>query len=221
MTTGDGVAAMRGRDLGGPLRRHLTYANVMATIAVFGMLGGGAYAVTAVKKNSVTSKSVKDNSLTGGDVLNNSLTGADVAEASLQGVSGPQGPPGPPGPTAAGVANRSDPVVAPDSLNPTGSGSVSVPTAGRIFAVASGTVTVTCTAGNATLGLYVDGTTPIADTQISLTSGVATDFAVFGLTGTVAPGDRPITFGLDCPGGTISPAATFTNNKLGGILIGD
>lgn len=215
---------MRERGLGDPLRRHLTYANVMATIAVFGMLGGGAYAVTAVKKNSVTSKSVKDNSLTGGDVLNNSLTGADVAEGTLQGVSGPQGqqgPPGPPGPTAAGVANRSDPVVAPDLLNPTGSGSVSVPTAGRIFAVASGTVTVTCTAGNATLGLYVDGTTPIADTQISLTSGVATDFTVFGLTGTVAAGDRPITFGVDCPGGTISPAPTFTNNKLGGILIGD
>ena len=37
------------------LRERLTYANVMATIAVFIALGGGAYAIT-LKKNSVKSK---------------------------------------------------------------------------------------------------------------------------------------------------------------------
>jgi hypothetical protein len=30
------------------IRRHLTYANVMATVAVFILLGGGAYAATKI-----------------------------------------------------------------------------------------------------------------------------------------------------------------------------
>ena len=40
------------------MRKHVTYANVMATIAVFIALGGGAYAVK-VSKNSVGSKQLK------------------------------------------------------------------------------------------------------------------------------------------------------------------
>ena len=49
------------------IRRQLTYANVMATIAVFGVLaGGGAYAASKVgpkdiKKNAVRAKHVKKN----------------------------------------------------------------------------------------------------------------------------------------------------------------
>jgi hypothetical protein len=53
--------------------RHLTYANVMATIAVFVALGGSSYA--AIK---VTGKNVADSSLTGKDIRNNSVTGKDV-----------------------------------------------------------------------------------------------------------------------------------------------
>lgn len=77
------------------LRSKLTYANVVATSALFFALGGGAYAVTA-KKNSVRSSSIKNgqvanadlrsNAVTGPKVRNNSLTGADVDEASLRGV---------------------------------------------------------------------------------------------------------------------------------------
>jgi hypothetical protein len=54
-------------------RSRLTYANVMATIAVFIALGGSSYA--AIK---VTGKNVKDSSLTGKDIKNNSVTGKDV-----------------------------------------------------------------------------------------------------------------------------------------------
>ncbi len=39
------------------LRSKLTYANVMATLAMFFELGGGAYAATALPKNSFGSKS--------------------------------------------------------------------------------------------------------------------------------------------------------------------
>jgi hypothetical protein len=46
------------------LRRSLTYANVMATIAVFIALGGGAYAVSKAAKNSVVTKSIKNDAVT-------------------------------------------------------------------------------------------------------------------------------------------------------------
>ena len=41
------------------LRSHLTYANVMATIAVFIALGGTSIAAVSLKKNSVGSTQLK------------------------------------------------------------------------------------------------------------------------------------------------------------------
>jgi hypothetical protein len=63
------------------LRGHLTYANVMATLAIFIALGGSSYAalrITSrnVPKDALTGADIKR--LTGRDVINNSLTGADV-----------------------------------------------------------------------------------------------------------------------------------------------
>jgi len=59
-------------------RARLTYANVMASVAVFVSLGGSSYAAI-----TISGKNVKDGSLTGKDVHNNSLTGSDVKDASL------------------------------------------------------------------------------------------------------------------------------------------
>jgi hypothetical protein len=87
-------------------RLGLTYANTMATVAVFIALGGTGYAAI-----TVTGKQVKDGSLTGRDVKNKSLTGTDIRDSSLlakdfkvgelpagpQGSQGPQGPVGPQG----------------------------------------------------------------------------------------------------------------------------
>jgi hypothetical protein len=50
----------------GRIRSRLSYANVMATIAVFIALGGGAYAV-GLKRNSVGPKQLKPNAVTGPD----------------------------------------------------------------------------------------------------------------------------------------------------------
>lgn len=63
------------------VRPYLSYANVMATIAVFVAIGGSSYA--AVK---VTGNDVEDSSLTGTDVRNSSLTSADVKNRSLRAV---------------------------------------------------------------------------------------------------------------------------------------
>lgn len=76
------------------IRRHLTYANVMSTLAVFLLLAGGTALAAGLAKNSVKSKTVKDNALksvdlkdgkavTGDDVTDDSLTGTDIAESTL------------------------------------------------------------------------------------------------------------------------------------------
>ena len=75
------------------LRPRLTYANVMATVALFVALGGGAYAATALPANSVGSKQLKKSAVVSGKIKNNaidrskvrdnSLTGADLRESSV------------------------------------------------------------------------------------------------------------------------------------------
>ena len=82
------------------VRSHLTYANVMATIAVFVAFGGSAFAASYVitkssqiKDGAVTSSDVKNNSLTGLDVKDRSLTQSDFI-GSVQGPQGSQGPKG-------------------------------------------------------------------------------------------------------------------------------
>lgn len=68
------------------LRGSLTYANVMATLAVFLVLGGASYAATQLPKNSVGAKQLKKNAVTGAKVKDGSLTGADIDSSSLGSV---------------------------------------------------------------------------------------------------------------------------------------
>src|SRR5262249_8805809 len=68
------------------LRPRLTYANVMATIAVFIALGGASYAATQLPKNSVGTKQIKNNAVTGQKVAAGTLTGQDIKMASLGSV---------------------------------------------------------------------------------------------------------------------------------------
>jgi hypothetical protein len=88
-------------------RIRLTYANVVASIALFAALGGSSYAAI-----SITGKQVRDASLSGRDVRNGSLTTGDVRDQSLlardfkagqlpvgpEGGRGPEGPIGQQGP---------------------------------------------------------------------------------------------------------------------------
>src|SRR5215203_1183220 len=69
------------------LAEKLTYANVMSTIAVFLVLGGGAaFAATQLAKNSVGTKQLKKNAVTTAKLKNNSVNGANVADGSLTGT---------------------------------------------------------------------------------------------------------------------------------------
>lgn len=69
------------------LRRRLTYANVMSTIAVFLVLGGGAaFAANQLGKNSVGSKQLKKNAVTAAKIKNGAVTGAKIKDGAITGA---------------------------------------------------------------------------------------------------------------------------------------
>jgi hypothetical protein len=89
----------------GGVTRHLTYANVMATIAVFGVLaGGGAWAASQIARDSVGTKHLRDGSVTSKKVRDGTLLEADFAGDLPAGDRGPTGPAGPTGARGLGGA---------------------------------------------------------------------------------------------------------------------
>ena len=68
------------------IRRSLSFANVISVAALFVALGGSAYAVTQLDKNSVKSKHIVDGQVRSPDVEDNGLTGVDVDESTLGSV---------------------------------------------------------------------------------------------------------------------------------------
>jgi hypothetical protein len=65
------------------IRDKLSYANVMATVAVFLALGGGAYAALRVPKNSVGSRQLRKNAVNSSKVKDGTLTGNDFKKGSI------------------------------------------------------------------------------------------------------------------------------------------
>jgi hypothetical protein len=74
----------------GLLRRHLTYANVAASLALFLALGGAAYAATQLPKNSVGTNQIRKEAVTAAKI-------AKKTRQQLQGQRGPAGQQGPQG----------------------------------------------------------------------------------------------------------------------------
>lgn len=69
------------------LKKRLTYANVMSSIAVFLVLGGAtAVAAGQLGKNSVGSKQLKPNAVTSAKIKKNAVTGAKLKKNAVTGV---------------------------------------------------------------------------------------------------------------------------------------
>jgi len=78
------------------MRPRFTYANVMATIAVFIALGGASYAALKLPKNSVGTKQIKNNAVStakikngavaGAKIENNAITTAKIADGAVSGA---------------------------------------------------------------------------------------------------------------------------------------
>jgi len=65
------------------LRRGLTYANVMATIAVFLALGGASYAALKLGPNTVGSKNIIDGQVHRADIGKNAVDSSKVGDGKL------------------------------------------------------------------------------------------------------------------------------------------
>ncbi len=70
---------------------RLTYANVVATLALFIALGGASYAAIKLPKNSVGTKQLKQGA----------VTKAKISASAQKALVGQAGPPGPAGPAGA------------------------------------------------------------------------------------------------------------------------
>jgi hypothetical protein len=68
------------------LRKRLTYANVMSSIAVFLVLGGGAAIAAGLAKNSVGPKQLKKNAVTSAKIKNNAVTAAKIQNGAITGA---------------------------------------------------------------------------------------------------------------------------------------
>jgi hypothetical protein len=65
------------------MQKRLTYANVMATVAVFIAMGGAGYAATQLPKNSVGSKQLKKNAVTTAKIKDGAVKGSKIDLSSL------------------------------------------------------------------------------------------------------------------------------------------
>jgi hypothetical protein len=66
------------------LRKRLSYANVMSTIAVFLVIGGAsAFAAVQLGKNTVGSKQLKKNAVTAAKIKKNAVTAAKIKNGAV------------------------------------------------------------------------------------------------------------------------------------------
>jgi hypothetical protein len=194
------------------LRTRLTYANVVATLALFVALGGSSYAAI-----SITGKNVKNGSLTGKDVKNSSLTTSDVKNRSLlskdfksgqlpAGLQGPQGTKGDQGPSGVLSTHAFGGSIGTIMGSGTGIGD---------WQFAGGTSAVTITAGQritATAALGLGAPT-------STTVSVSSDVCFQPLSGTPTPIGNHLTTAVSARQ-VLSVTATFSPPAPGFYTIG-
>lgn len=80
------------------LRSRLTYANVISTLCLFIVLGGGAYAATQLPKNSVGTKQLKSNAVTGQKIKKATIDASKLTPAAMASLTSVPGAPGAAGP---------------------------------------------------------------------------------------------------------------------------
>ncbi|MGH2959695.1 MAG: hypothetical protein ACRDKE_08820 [Solirubrobacterales bacterium] len=68
------------------IRSKITYANVVATLALFIALGGVSYAAVKLPANSVGEKQIKKNAVVGKKIKKNAITGDKIKPGTIKGT---------------------------------------------------------------------------------------------------------------------------------------
>jgi hypothetical protein len=148
-------------------------------------LATGSVGSAEVKNGSLTAPDLSEGSVGTDEVKDGSLRAQDLAATALPQVTVTHG------------AGSTDPVANPDDRT-FSSTSVTVARAGQVYVRWSKpTLGVTCSAGAATMGLYVDGA-PVPGTSTPVPADTAPAFAELVGTVNLAVGPHPVTVGVDC-----------------------
>jgi hypothetical protein len=83
------------------MRIRPTYSGVAATLALVVAVSSGAYAATALPKNSVGTPQLKAHAVTGAKIASHTITTTNLSSATVSGLRGKTGPAGAPGPKGA------------------------------------------------------------------------------------------------------------------------
>lgn len=143
------------------IRKRLTYANVMSSIAVFLILGGAtAFAAAKLGKNTVGTKQLKNNAVTTNKIKNGAVTTAKLKDGAVTGAKVNLGSLGKV-PSAASADNATNATNAANAntVNGQAISKVSFRTANEtgvvgpqtVFSGSGLVITATCTAGQITL----------------------------------------------------------------------
>lgn len=84
------------------IRNKLSYANVMATLAVFIALGGSSYAALTLPRNSVGAAQIRSKAVSSSEIRDRAVRLRDLAASTRVALRGQQGPAGPAGQDAVG-----------------------------------------------------------------------------------------------------------------------
>jgi len=207
-------------------RTRLTYANVISTLCLFLLLGGGAYAATTLPANSVGARQLRRRAVTPAK-LN------PAAVKALSGTAGPEGPRGPKGdngdrgePGPQGLTGLVGPTegfslgrTPGAEINRLAQESITLHHPGRLYVLGrTSSLKQECSEGAfAEVGLYLDGA-PISSSGQVLVLNESSPIDLWGLSGAVAAGKHTISLGSRCEEG--SGIVTYAEVSLGAILLG-
>jgi hypothetical protein len=198
--------------------RRLTYANVIATLALFLALGGGAVwaankqaakvGTGKLKPNAVTAGKIKANAVTGSKIRENAVTSAKIREGSVNFAK-----------LAAGTGVVATATSSPVAVNGAGAATVTFPTPISFTPTANVVDLMSVEARSSNLGR--SGTEPCRVQILPLVNGTEWAGAPLVLGAFEPNGENPS--GVIGSGGATSPiglAATGATQTIGAKLIG-
>lgn len=173
-------------------RRRPSPAMVVALLALFVALGGGAYAATRLPAHSVGHRQLKRNAVTSANVKNGSLRARDLAAGVLRGRGGP-GAPGSTGPAGPrGPQGETGPAGPRGPIGPSEAFHVSAPTGPNDIALSPAYTTV--------LQLTLAPGDYVLNGKVVATNH-STTTAAYVRCGLLAPSSSPDTYAVLLPAG--------------------